>query len=82
MPHELKDAAVAYLTNNLPVMWIDETVCATSPMSAFDEPSIIFQDVSSGQFPASQVDQLATNGSDVELLLHLTLMYWFHVHIN
>ena len=82
MPHELKDAAVAYLTNNLPVMWIDETVCATSPMSAFDEPSIIFQDVSSGQFLASQVHQLATNGSDVELLLHLTLMYWFHVHIN
>ena len=82
MPHELKDAAVAYLTN-LPVMWIDETVCATSPMSAFDEPSLIFQDVSCGQFPASQVHQLPTDGSNVELLLHFTLMDRFQVlHIS
>lgn len=82
MTHKLKDATVAYLTD-LSVLRIDETVGTTSPMSAFDEPSLIFQDVSCGQFPASQVHQLPTDGSNVELLLHLTLMDRFQVlHIS
>lgn len=82
MTHKLKDATVAYLTD-LSVLRIDETVGTASPVSALDKPSLILHDVAGGQFPAAQVHQLPTDGSNVELLLHLTLMDRFQVlHIS
>ena len=44
MSHKLKDTDVPYFPD-LSVLRIDEFVCSTPPMAAFDKPSFVLYDI-------------------------------------